>query len=136
MARLPAVPTAIPDLERRRLLYVLSEALERVSRLRQILKRQQTFLRAEQAEDRSANAIEALTDNLDKHCQMILGNSDRIVSLLDGKALIGPARAAVEQSLAISSTVHFKYTSSCSCCRERPHTRRRRPFCEIVSEVS
>jgi len=60
MSSTPAVRRVDSDLERQGLLYVLSEALEKFSRLQQILKRQQIFIRAEHAEGKSATAIDKL----------------------------------------------------------------------------
>src|SRR5271169_498032 len=89
------------DPERQGFLYVLSEALEKFSRLQQILKRQQIFIRAEHAEGQSATAVDKLINYLEEHRQMFLGNSDRVALLLRGKPLNEAEKKAVIQDLGI-----------------------------------
>ena len=105
MSVTPEVRPVDPALERRRFLYVLSEALEKFSRLRRILKRQQVFIRAEHGEEMSVTAVDELIDYLEEHCEMFLGNSDRVAHLLRGKQLNEAEIKAVHRSLGIL-TVH------------------------------
>lgn len=101
MSDTPEVRRVDSDLERRRLLYILSETLEKVSRLQKILRRQQIFIRAEHAEGESGSAVDTLIDYLDKHCQMFLGNSERVASLLRSKPLNEAQERAVIRDLEI-----------------------------------
>ena len=101
MAGTPAVPLANPGLERRGFLYVLSEALEQFSRLQQILKRQQIFIRAERVQGNSPTGVDNLLNYLEEHCQMFLGNSDRVARLLRGKPLNAADERAVVRALEI-----------------------------------
>ncbi|MBZ5679019.1 MAG: hypothetical protein LAO24_02820 [Acidobacteriia bacterium] len=82
-------------------MYVLSEALEKFSRLRQILRRQQVFIRAEHAEGRSATAVDKLIHYLEEHCQMFLGNSGRVARLLRDEPLNEAEERAVTHGLRI-----------------------------------
>ncbi|MGA7078638.1 MAG: hypothetical protein WBQ43_05610 [Terriglobales bacterium] len=101
MSIVPEVRPVNFDLKRQGLLYVLSEALEKFSRLRQILKRQQIFIRAEHAEGQSATAVDKLINYLEEHGRMFLGNSDRVALLLRGKPLNEADRKAVIHDLGI-----------------------------------
>ena len=101
MSSTPAVRRVDSDLERQGLLYVLSEALEKFSRLQQILKRQQIFIKVEHAEAESATAVDKLINYLEAHCEMFLGNSDRVARLLRGKPLNEAEEKAVIQALGI-----------------------------------
>lgn len=87
MSSTPEVRPVNSDLERRRLLYILSEALEKLSRLRRILRGQQAFITAEHAEGGSATAVDTLIAYLDKHCQTFLDSSGLVASLLRGAPL-------------------------------------------------
>jgi len=101
MSGTPEVRPVNSDLERQRFLYVLSETLERVSRLQQILERQQIFIRAEHAEKKPRSAVDTLTDYLDEHCRTFLGNSDRVASLLRSKPLNEGEESGVVRALEI-----------------------------------
>ena len=87
MPRMPKVRSADSDLERRKFLYVLSEALEKFVRLQEVLKRQQIFVKAESPEGGSASAVDTLIDYLDEQCQAFLDDSARVSSLLRGRPL-------------------------------------------------
>jgi hypothetical protein len=101
MSVAPEVRPVNFDAEHRRFLYVLSEALEKFCRLRQILKRQQIFIRAEHAEGGSATAVDELINYMEEHCQMFLGNSNRVASFLRGKTLNEAEKKAVIRGLGI-----------------------------------
>ena len=88
MPRTPKVRLDDSDLERRRFLYVLSEALEKFVRLQEVLKRQQIFIKAENPKGGSASAVNTLIDSLDEQCAVFLGrHTARVSSLLRGRPL-------------------------------------------------
>ena len=87
MSGTPGVRRVDSELERRRFLYVLSEALERVHRLRQILKRQRLFVRAQHAQAQPTSALDTLLDYLDNHRQNLLDNSNLVASLIERSPL-------------------------------------------------
>ena len=82
MSDTPEVRPVNAGLERRRLLYVLSEALEKLSRLRKILKSQRDFVAAQHAEGEPTTAVDTLVAYLDNHCQTFLDSSDLFALLL------------------------------------------------------
>src|SRR4051794_38981558 len=71
-------------LGRQRLLYVLSEALEKLSRLQQILKNQQVFVAAEHADADAPTPVDTLIRYLNRHCQTFLECAGPISSVLYG----------------------------------------------------
>jgi hypothetical protein len=104
MSGMPEVRNVDSDLERQRLLFVLSEALEKLSRLQQILERQQVFITAEQVEGESASAVDTLIGYLEEHCQNFLANSDLVASILQRKPLNKAQQDAVIAALALLVT--------------------------------
>jgi len=87
MAGVPELRPDDSDLERRRFSYVLSEALEKLSRLNQILERQKVFITAEHAGDESASAVDPLIEHLAKHTETFLDNSSLVALFLRGAQL-------------------------------------------------
>jgi len=73
-------------LERRRVLYLLGEGVEKLVRLRQVLARQQVFVRAEHKESEYANVISPLLHVLADQAERLSINSDRIASFISGKS--------------------------------------------------
>ena len=104
MSAAPEARAVDSDLERRRLLYVLSEALEKVARLRQILRAQQAFIIAEHEEVESVSAVGRLISYLDKHCRTFLDSSALIASFIRGKKLNEAQERGVVTALAILIT--------------------------------
>lgn len=96
MSGTPAVRRVDSELQRRRFLYVLGEALERVHRLRQIIKRQRVFVRAQHAQARPTSALDTLLSHLDKHRQNLLDNSRLVALRIRGERLNDGQREAVE----------------------------------------
>lgn len=88
-------------LGRRRLLYVLSEGLEKLSRLQQILKNQQVFITAEHADAEPTSAVDTLIGYLDKHCQTFLDCADPITLLLHGGQLNEAQETGIVTALEI-----------------------------------
>jgi hypothetical protein len=74
-------------LERRRLLCVLGEAVEKLSRLDKILKSQQVFIKAQGAAEGSASALDTLGTFLDRHKVTFLESSDLVAAALKGSSL-------------------------------------------------
>jgi hypothetical protein len=70
------------DLERQRLLYLLSEALEKLSRLERILDRQRSFVEAEYRRSEYTNVINTLVNALASFTHLLIQNSarNRIIS--------------------------------------------------------
>src|SRR5271165_3801857 len=102
MSGTPEVRRVDSELERRRFLYVLGEALERVHRLRQILKRQQVFIRAQHpTQSRPTSALDTLLSHLDKHRQNLLDNSGLVASRIRGEPLNDGEREGVETAVDV-----------------------------------
>ena len=91
-------------LERHRLAYVLSEALERRARLQQILTRQEIFIAGERVGGEPANALGKLRDRLNEHTKTFLANSDLLAAALRGVALNKAQLESVTTALAILIT--------------------------------
>jgi hypothetical protein len=79
------VRPADSDLERRRLLCVLSEALDKLYRVDAILGRQQIFVAAAGVKGGSASAVDTLVAFLEDHRQTFLNSSDAVADFLQGK---------------------------------------------------
>jgi hypothetical protein len=91
-------------LERRRLEYVLSEALERRARLQQILLRQEVFIAGERVGGEPANALQKLRDRLKAHTDAFLAESDRAASALRDCPLNPGEQAGLTAALDILIT--------------------------------
>ena len=104
MSGKPAVRRVDSELERRRFLYVLGEALERVHRLRQVLRRQQVFVRAEHAQVQPTGGLDTLLGYLDSHRQNLLDNSHLIASLIRNKPLNDGEREAAKGAVDLLIT--------------------------------
>ena len=97
------------DLERRRLLYLLSEALEKLSRLERILERQRSFVEAEYRRSEYTNVIDTLVNALASFRKLLIQNRARIGSFLRNenptepqlKAVHGVVRKVVDPVLKI-----------------------------------
>ena len=90
---MPVAPTSA-ELERRTLLYVLSEALEKVSRLGRILAGQRTFI----------SAVDTLVSSLANHCKNFMEMSPLIASYLNGASLNEGEKAGIITALQILVT--------------------------------
>jgi hypothetical protein len=75
------------DLERQRLLYLLSEALEKLSRLERILDRQRSFVEAEYRRSEYTNVIDTLVNALASFTRLLIQNRTRIASFLRNETL-------------------------------------------------
>jgi hypothetical protein len=82
-----------PNLKRRRLIYVLGEALDKSYRLREILKSQQIFITAQHQEPEPASAVDTLSSFLDRHSQTIFDSAD-LISLLFREIKLNEAQEA------------------------------------------
>ncbi|HEY6767944.1 MAG TPA: hypothetical protein VI386_24580 [Candidatus Sulfotelmatobacter sp.] len=91
-------------LERRKLSYVLSEALERLVRLQQILTRQEVFIAGERVGGEPANALQKLRDRLQEDTKTFLANSDLIAAALRGAPLNRTQLDGITTALAILIT--------------------------------
>ena len=97
------------DLERRRLLYLLSEALEKLSRLQRILERQRSFVEAEYRRSEYTDVIDTLVNALASFRSLLIQNRARIGSFLRNenptepqlKAVNGVVRKIVDPVLKI-----------------------------------
>jgi hypothetical protein len=94
-----------PNLKRRRLIYVLGEALDKSYRLREILKSQQVFITAQHQEPEPASAVDTLSSFLDRHSQTIFDSAD-LISLLFHETKLNEAQEA-----AILAAVQIFITS-------------------------
>jgi len=90
--------------QRRRLEYVLSEALERRARLQQILTRQEVFIAGERVGGEPANALQKLRDRLKAHTDAFLAESDRAASALRDVPLNPGEQAGLTAALDILIT--------------------------------
>lgn len=89
------------DAERLRFLFVLSETLEKVTRLRQILYGQKAFIGTDQGDGESIGAVDNLAAFLEKHCQTFLEISDLVSAFLQRTYLNDGQIEAVLSKLAI-----------------------------------
>ncbi len=90
MSDTPEIHAAGSDPERRRLLCVLGETLDKLYRVDMLLRRQRIFLGTVRAGEDSISGVDALVDFLDKHREAFLANSDAVASFLQG----GPSNEA------------------------------------------
>ena len=74
-------------LERRRILYLLGDAVEKLIRLRAILDRQRAFIQAHNKKSEYAGVVDPLASELDELRVTLTRNSPRIASVLRGEAL-------------------------------------------------
>jgi hypothetical protein len=82
-------------LERRRTLYLLGEAVEKLVRLRNILARQRTFVEAHHKRSEYAGVIDPLSSALEDQTVTLTRNSSRIASFLRMKPLDEKEEAAL-----------------------------------------
>src|ERR1700685_392360 len=101
MSGAPETRTGDSVLERRKLTYVLSEALERLARLQQILTRQEVFIAGERVGGEPANALRKLRDRLQEDTKTFLANSDLLAAALREAPLNKPQFESITTALAI-----------------------------------
>src|SRR5438132_1671142 len=74
-------------LERRRILYLLGEAVEKLLRMRGVLARQRTFVEANNKKSEYAGVIDPLSGELEDQAFVLTRNSPRIASFLRNEKL-------------------------------------------------
>ena len=75
------------ELQRRRLVYLVGEAVEKISRMQRILDRQRVFADAEHKQLEYSGPINTLAGAIDKFRQELTSNSVRIASVLRDEEL-------------------------------------------------
>src|SRR5437762_1570545 len=109
MSDKPKRRPASSGLERRRLLFLLAEALEKLSRLHRILERQRTLVEAEYKRSEYTNVIDTLVNVLASFTQLLTQNSRRIAAFLksetpsetQAKIVYGVIRKVIDPVLKI-----------------------------------
>jgi hypothetical protein len=105
---MPSTPEAHqpsdPDVDRRRLLYLLSEAVDKVLRLQEMLNNQKLFIMAEHAQEESVSAVDTLITYLNNQCETFLANSDLVAAFLCRRSLNEAQQEGLVTVLAILIT--------------------------------
>src|ERR1017187_10749380 len=94
-------------LERRRVLYLLAQAVEKLYRLREILGRQRTFVEANRNQSEYAGVIDPLAGELEEQAEVLRRNSSRIASFLRNKPLDEQGKTALSGILQKVSGVNY-----------------------------
>ena len=85
-------------LERRRILYLLGEAVEKLVRLRQVLARQRIFVEAGNEKLEFPSVIDPLDKAVEEQSEILAINSARIASFLRKQPLREGEEAALPES--------------------------------------
>jgi hypothetical protein len=101
MSDTPEVQLADSELERRRLLCVLGETLDKLYRVDRLLKRQRIFLGSVREGEGPVSGVDALVEFLDRHREAFLASADAVAGFLQGGPTNEATRAGILAALNI-----------------------------------